>query len=126
MSVKVRHKNEGYQFIYSGSEVIAKVRTPRVAELADYMPKEADTNRKDQLVAPIAGLIVSLNIEEGNVVKAGQELLVLEAMKMENVITADYDAVIKKLHIGTGDSVQVDQVLIEFGDLEEAEQEEAA
>jgi propionyl-CoA carboxylase alpha chain len=114
VSVKTRALNEGYLLTYGGAEVVTKVRTPRIAELAEFMPVSKATDRKDQLKAPIAGLIVHVRVKEGEAVKAGQELVVLEAMKMENVIHADHDVVIKKIHIAPKDSVQVDQLLIEF------------
>jgi propionyl-CoA carboxylase alpha chain len=57
-----------------------------------------------------------VRVKEGEPVKAGQELVVLEAMKMENVIYADHDTVVKKLHVKAKESVQVDQLLMEFGE----------
>lgn len=115
-SVKIRLLEEGYQLKYSGSEVVVKVRTPRVAELAVYMPADQDGNRRDQLKTPIAGLIVDVRVKEGEPVKAGQELVILEAMKMENVIYADHDTIVKKIHVAAKESVQVDQLLMEFGE----------
>lgn len=116
VSVKVRPLEEGFQLKYSGTDVIVKVRTPRVAELAAYMPANRDSTRRDQLKAPISGLIVDVRVKEGEPVKAGQELIVLEAMKMENMIYADHDTTVKKIHVEKKSSVQVDQLLIEFGD----------
>ncbi len=114
VSVKVRVLEEGYVLTYGGSELNVKVRTPRIAELAEYMPPARESGRKDQVRAPIAGLIVSLRVKEGDAVKPGQELLVLEAMKMENVIYADHEATIKKIAVNEKDSVQVDQMLLEL------------
>jgi propionyl-CoA carboxylase alpha chain len=114
VSVQIKHLGEGYLLSYSGADVTARVRTPRVAELAQFMPPPQDRNRKDQLRAPIAGLIVGLRVKEGQLVKPGQELVVIEAMKMENVIYADHETTIKKVSIGEKETVQVDQVLIEF------------
>jgi propionyl-CoA carboxylase alpha chain len=114
VSVQIRHLEEGYTLTYGGANVTVKVRTPRVAELAQFMPKVQDRSRKGELVAPIAGLIVSTKVKEGQQVKAGQELIVIEAMKMENVIYADHDTTVKKICVGDRESVQVDQVLIQF------------
>ena len=77
-------------------------------------PDIPDTRRNRQLIAPIAGLIVSLKVKEGQAVKAGQELLVIEAMKMENVIHADFDLTVKKICVTEKESVSVDQVIMEF------------
>ena len=114
ISVILKHLEEGYNLSHAGSEVKVTVRTPRIAELADYMPKDSDRARKDRLVAPIAGLIHHIRVKEGDKVKTGGELIVIEAMKMENVIYADHEVVIKKIHIEPKDSVQSEQLLIEF------------
>ncbi|MGE0753970.1 MAG: acetyl-CoA carboxylase biotin carboxylase subunit [Alphaproteobacteria bacterium] len=114
VSVQIKHLEEGYLLTYGGTSVKARVRTPRVAELAQFMPQPKDSDGYGELKSPIAGLIVSLKVKDGEEVKRGQELMVIEAMKMENVITADHDSVVKKVHINEKDSVAVDQVLIEF------------
>ena len=114
VSVQIKHMEEGYVLTYGGSDVTVKVRTPRVAELAQFMPEPQDRNKKEELKAPIAGLIVSMKVKEGQPVKAGQELVVIEAMKMENVIYADHETTVKKICVGDRESVQVDQVLIQF------------
>ncbi|MDE3059959.1 MAG: biotin/lipoyl-binding protein, partial [Pseudomonadota bacterium] len=61
-----------------------------------------------------AGLVVSLRVKEGQEVKAGQELMVIEAMKMENVIYADHDTQVTKICVADRESVAVDQVLMQF------------
>lgn len=114
VSVQVKHLQEGYLLTYGGAAVAVRVRTPRVAELAQFMPPPQDKNKKGQLVAPIAGLIVSMKVKEGQTVKPGQELLVIEAMKMENVIYADHETTVKKISVLEKESVSVDQLLIEF------------
>lgn len=114
VSVQIKHLQEGYLLSYGGSDVVVRVRSPRVAELAQFMPKPKSKVRRDQVLAPIAGLIVSLKVKEGEPVKAGQELVVIEAMKMENVIYADHETTVKKINIGERESVNVDQVMIEF------------
>ncbi|HEU5047905.1 MAG TPA: acetyl/propionyl/methylcrotonyl-CoA carboxylase subunit alpha [Rickettsiales bacterium] len=114
VSVLLRYRDEGYLLTHAGSEVRVMVRTPRVAELADYMPRVSSGARKDRLIAPIAGLVQHVRVKEGDVVKSGGELVVIEAMKMENVIYADHDVKIKKVHVEAKESVQADQILIEF------------
>ena len=114
VSVQIKHLEEGYLLTYGGSDVTVKVRTPRVAELAQHMPKNQDSRTKAELVAPIAGLVTGLRVKAGQQVKAGQELIVIEAMKMENVIYADHDVTVKEICVADKDSVQVDQVLIKF------------
>ena len=114
VSVMMRHLNEGFLLSHAGSEVKVVVRTPRVAELAHYMAKHAAVPRKNNLVAPIAGLVHHIRVKEGDVVKTGGELVVIEAMKMENVIYADHEVKIKKICVAEKDSVQAEQVMLEF------------
>jgi propionyl-CoA carboxylase alpha chain len=114
VSVQIKHLEEGYVLTYGGTDVTAKVRTPRVAELAQFMPKPQSKTRADRLVAPIAGLIKAIKVKVGEKVKPGQELLVLEAMKMENVIYADHETTVEGISVAEKDSVQVDQLLIKF------------
>ncbi len=66
------------------------------------------------LLSPMPGLLIKLSAEEGKEVKAGDELVVVEAMKMENILRAEQDCVISKIKAGVGDSLMVDQVIIEF------------
>ncbi len=114
VSVQIKHLEEGYVLTYGGSDVVVRVRSPRVAELAQFMPKPHNKNKHDQLVAPIAGLIIGLKVKEGEKVTRGQELLVIEAMKMENVIYADHETTVTKIHISEKEIVAVDQIMIQF------------
>ena len=81
-----------------------------------YMLDEEDIDLSKFLLAPMPGMIVSINVKEGQKIKSGENILILEAMKMENMITADKDKIIKKINIKPGDAVEVDQKLIEFDD----------
>lgn len=115
ISVRVKHLPEGYILSHAGSEVRVVVRTPAVAELAQYMKNNTATSaRKSRLVAPLAGRIVSMKHAAGDVVKAGHELVIIEAMKMENIIHAEADVTIKAVHVAEGASVSADEVLFEF------------
>ncbi|MCI5050066.1 MAG: acetyl/propionyl/methylcrotonyl-CoA carboxylase subunit alpha [Rickettsiales bacterium] len=119
VSVRVMPLPEGYQMSFAGYDVRAVVRSPIVAELAQYMPELEDTSSDAELRAPIAGLISKLHVKEGDEVRAGDPLLVVEAMKMENIITADNDAVVSKVHVNVPVSVAADELLIEFEPLAE-------
>ncbi len=114
VNVQIRHLDEGYILTHGGTSVVAKVRPPRTAELAQYMPAAKASAGKEKLLSPIAGLVTSLRVKEGQEVRAGQELMVIEAMKMENLIAAEFDTTIQKIHVAEKDSVGVDQVLIQF------------
>ncbi|MCF4167105.1 acetyl/propionyl/methylcrotonyl-CoA carboxylase subunit alpha [Zavarzinia compransoris] len=112
--VQVEKKGEGFRLFHSGAEVIATVRTPRGAELAALMPVKLPPDTSKLLLCPMPGLIVSINVEEGEEVKAGQTLAVVEAMKMENVLKAERDGKVAKVNGKKGDSFSVDQVILEF------------
>jgi len=105
---------EGYQLSFAGYDVRAVVRSPRVAELAQYMPARDESASETELRAPIAGLVSVMHVRAGDTIKAGQPLLVIEAMKMENIIYADHDGVVAKVHIEAPASVASDELLVEF------------
>ncbi|MBM3521239.1 MAG: biotin/lipoyl-binding protein, partial [Alphaproteobacteria bacterium] len=86
----------------------------REAELARLMPakKAADTSKK--LLCPMPGLVISIAVSEGQEVKAGEPLAIVEAMKMENILRAERDAKVKKVRAAKGDSLAVDAVILEF------------
>ena len=78
------------------------------------MPVKAAPDRSRLLMSPMPGRVVSIAVEEGQEVKAGEPLAVIDAMKMENVLRAERDGRIAKLLVAQGDSVAADQVILEF------------
>ena len=84
------------------------------AKLEKYMLEEDVADLSKYLLAPMSGKIVSVNVKNGQKIKSGESLLILEAMKMENLITATKDVKIKKINVKANDTVEVDQILIEF------------
>jgi propionyl-CoA carboxylase alpha chain len=90
------------------------VCSPRIAELSKFMPKIIKNPKPVNLTSPITGKIVRFKVQEGEVVKAGQELVLIEAMKMENSIRTDHDVVIGKIKFSEGETVGIGQVVIEF------------
>jgi propionyl-CoA carboxylase alpha chain len=66
------------------------------------------------LLSPMPGLLSRVSVEIGQEIKAGQELAVVEAMKMENILRADNDGVVAKIHAAPGSSLAVDQTILEF------------
>ncbi len=112
--VQVRPVPNGYDLSYGGLRAKAFVYTAREAALAALMPekKPADTSKK--LLCPMPGLVVSIAATEGQEVKAGETLAVVEAMKMQNVLKADRDVTVTKLRAKPGDSLAVDAVIMEF------------
>jgi propionyl-CoA carboxylase alpha chain len=112
--VQIDRKGIGYRLFHGGRQVDAMVLTPGAAKLTALMPKKAAPDMSKFLLSPMPGLLVSLAIEEGQEIKAGEVLAVVEAMKMENILRAERDGMIGKLHAKPGDSLAVDQKIVEF------------
>jgi propionyl-CoA carboxylase alpha chain len=114
-TVQVRTILNGFALSYRGVETKAYVYTEREAGYARLMPakKVADTGK--QVLCPMPGLVVSIAVKEGQEVKAGETVAVVEAMKMENVLRAEIDGTVKKINAKPGDSLAVDAVILEFG-----------
>jgi propionyl-CoA carboxylase alpha chain len=104
----------GFRLMHRGVVRRAQVLSPRAAELLALMPekKAADTSRL--LLSPMPGLLSSIVVEQGQDVKAGEPLAVVEAMKMENVLRAERDGRVARIRANPGDSLAVDQVILEF------------
>ncbi len=114
VNVRIEHIPGGYILTYVGSSAKVTVRTPRVAELGKYMPQIEHGDNELELLAPISGVVIDLKVKENEEVKAGQELLILEAMKMENIIYAEKDARVSKINITVNNSVQFNEIMLEF------------
>ena len=114
VSVQVRSISNGFALAFRGVEAKAYVYTEREAAYARLMPpkKVADTGK--QVLCPMPGLVVSIAVKEGQEVKAGETVAVVEAMKMENVLRAEIDGTVKKINAKPGDSLAVDAVILEF------------
>ncbi len=114
LAVQVDPAGVGVRLIHGGTVIEAAVLVPRAAALADLMPVKVPPDLSRFLLSPMPGLLVSVAVKPGDEVKAGQELAVVEAMKMENILRADADAVVAKVHAAAGDSLAVDQPIVEF------------
>jgi propionyl-CoA carboxylase alpha chain len=91
-----------------------RVLAPRAAELLHLIPEKEPPDLSRFLLSPMPGLLVRLNVKEGDEVKAGQELAVVEAMKMENSLRAIQDAVVAKCRANAGENLVADQAILEF------------
>jgi propionyl-CoA carboxylase alpha chain len=114
IAVHVRMIPNGFELAYRGLEVKAFVYTEREARYARLMPAKKLSGSEKAVRCPMPGLVVSIAVAEGQEVKAGETLAVVEAMKMENVLRAERDGIIKKIPVKPGDSVAVDAVIMEF------------
>ena len=111
---QVDTKGAGLSLFHAGGQADALVLTVRRAELLKLMPEKAPPDTSKFLLSPMPGLLVSLEVQEGQDIKAGEALAKVEAMKMENVLRATRDGVVLKLHAQPGDSLRVDQKILEF------------
>ena len=110
-----RPKNPlGLRIVHNGAQIDAIVLTPRRAELLKLMPYKAPPDLSRFLLSPMPGLLVDVAVQPGQKVQAGEKLAVIEAMKMENILFAAQDGVVSKIVAGKGESLAVDQVILEF------------
>jgi propionyl-CoA carboxylase alpha chain len=114
VSVHVRPIANGFELAYRGIEAKAYVFTETEADAARLMPLNKTTDSGKALRCPMPGLVLSIAVAEGQDIKAGETLAVVEAMKMENVLRAERDGTVKKIHAKPGDSLAVDAVIMEF------------
>ncbi|WP_333793359.1 acetyl/propionyl/methylcrotonyl-CoA carboxylase subunit alpha [Hyphomicrobium sp.] len=114
VAVQVRPILNGAVLSYRGIQSPVYVYTEREAELAALMPVKAAADMSKFLLCPMPGLVKAIHTSEGQEVKAGDALAVVEAMKMENILRAERDGTVKKVNAKPGDSLAVDAVILEF------------
>jgi propionyl-CoA carboxylase alpha chain len=114
VAMQVRPIANGFRLAHQGFEVAVSVFTESEASAARLMPVStaADTGKK--LLCPMPGLVVSIAVAEGQEVKSGETLAVVEAMKMQNVLRAERDGIVKKIHAAPGATLAVDALILEF------------
>jgi len=112
--VQVRPVPNGFDLAHRGVDTRAYVYTEREAAAARLMPAKKEADSGKAVRCPMPGLVVSIAVLEGQEVKAGETLAVVEAMKMENVLRAERDGVVKAIRAKPGDSLAVDAVIMEF------------
>jgi propionyl-CoA carboxylase alpha chain len=112
--VQVERRGLNYRLFHFGFQADFMVLSARAAELLAHIPDKAPADLSKFLLSPMPGLLAELNVETGQEVKAGQMLAVIEAMKMENVLRAEADGVVNAVLAQAGDSLAVDQPILEF------------
>ncbi|MHA1598723.1 MAG: acetyl-CoA carboxylase biotin carboxylase subunit [Alphaproteobacteria bacterium] len=112
--LQVERMAAAYRLTHSGYGVDIMVLSPKTAELYALMPEKVVPDMSRFVVSPMPGLLVSLTVSQGQKVKGGDPLAVIEAMKMENVLYAEQDGVVAAVRAAAGDNLAVDQVIIEF------------
>ena len=102
------------QIQHNGTRIEALVVSPRMAELHQMMPFKTPPDMSRFVLSPMPGLLVNVAVTPGQKVQAGERVAVIEAMKMENILFAAHDGVVKKVLAAQGESLSVDQVIVEF------------
>ncbi|MGH6998347.1 MAG: biotin/lipoyl-containing protein, partial [Phenylobacterium sp.] len=113
-TASVKPAAEGFMVRHRAALVHVLVLTPRSAELHQKLPPKQAADTSKLILSPMPGLVVSLDVEPGQSVQAGQAVAVVEAMKMQNIIRAEREGVVKTVGPKAGDSVAADEVLVEF------------
>ena len=114
ISVQVERSAKGYRLLYRGAEINAQILSPKAAVLSAHMVYKAPADMSKFLLSPMPGLLVKMAVKEGQEVKEGEELAVVEAMKMENSLRAVQDGIVGKISAVEGGSLMVDEIILEF------------
>jgi propionyl-CoA carboxylase alpha subunit len=109
-----RLRGRGFRLVHRGVVRRVYVLSPRAAALLQKVPEKQPADTSRLVLSPMPGLLTQLVVEEGQEVKAGEALAIVEAMKMENVLRAGRDGRVTKLRAKPGDSLAVDQVILEL------------
>lgn len=110
----IEKSKDAIRVVHGGAVIDFAVRRPELAELAKLMPVKVAPDMSKYLLCPMPGMIVSVNVEVGDEVKAGHPLAVVEAMKMENILRAEQDGVVAVVNATAGDTLAVDDIILEF------------
>jgi propionyl-CoA carboxylase alpha chain len=113
-SVQVQPAAEGFKIRHRAASAHVLVLTPRSAELHEKLPPKQAADTSKMVLSPMPGLVVSLDVAPGQEVRSGEQVAIIEAMKMQNIIRAERDGVVKAVNAKAGDSVAADEVLVEF------------
>ncbi len=114
VAVTARPILNGYALSHAGFATDARVLTRRQADLAALMLDHEDADDQKALLCPMPGLVKAIHVKEGQAVKAGEPLCLVEAMKMENVLRAERDVTIKTIEAAEGDTLAVDTPIMTF------------
>ncbi len=112
--LKANRITSGYRIRVRGAELDVMVMSPRMHALAQHMPEKLPPDTSKFLLCPMPGLVVRIDVKEGDEVFDGQALAMVEAMKMENVLRAEKKGKVAKVVAKPGDSLAVDAVILEF------------
>ena len=112
--VQIARSGNGWRLVHRGADLLARPMSPRVAALDALMPQKRTGGEAPALLCPMPGLVVQIAVTEGQSVKAGETLAIVEAMKMENILRAERDLTIGTIRAKAGDSLAVDAEIMTF------------
>ena len=113
-TVTVEPAAEGFVIRHRAAKARVLVLTPLSADLHERLPEKKKADTSKSIISPMPGLVVSIDVAEGQTVREGETICVIEAMKMQNILRAEHDGVVKTVSAKAGDSVAADEVLVEF------------
>ena len=114
VTLQIQSGVKGYKVSGFGLSGTVKIRSEIAQELSAYMIKKVVTKNTKIIKCPMPGLVISIDIQKGQIIEDGDKLCTIEAMKMENIIRSEVAGVIKKIHCKEGESLSTDQIMIEF------------
>ena len=113
-TAEVKRAADGWDIRWRAARARVRVMSPRVAELYARLPEKAAPDTSKLIQSPMPGLVVSIPVVVGQEVKTGETVAIIEAMKMQNILRAERDGVVKAVSAKDGDPVAADDVLVEF------------
>jgi len=113
-AIQVERLGLKYRLTHRGTQIDFQVLPRRAAELLKMMPRKVPPDRSKFLLSPMPGLLAEVAVRQGQEIKAGERLVVIEAMKMQNVLLAERDGVVAEVLAAAGESVAVDQPILRF------------
>jgi len=113
-TAEVRRVADGFEIRSRATRARVRVLTPAIAELFARLPEKVAADTSKLVLSPMPGLVVSINVKPGQEVKTGETVAIIEAMKMQNILKAERDGVVKAVSAAAGDPVAADDVLVEF------------
>ncbi|MBT8388571.1 MAG: acetyl/propionyl-CoA carboxylase subunit alpha, partial [Altererythrobacter sp.] len=114
LTIQLARNHTGYAITTRGATHILRVLPARIAHLAGHMIEKEPPDLSKLLICPMPGLLMKLHVQEGEEVQPGQPLATVEAMKMENILRAEKQAVVTKINAGEGESLAVDAIILEL------------
>jgi len=112
--IKCKPTEAGYLLRHRGVSLPTLVCSPQTAELHAKLPEKEKPDTSKLIISPMPGLVVSIDVEEGQEVEEGEAVCVVEAMKMQNIIRAEATGTVKAINVAAGDSVAADEIMVEF------------